>query len=152
MKYINKKEAKYVYINDAKTDYLVTSSGEIYKYKNDYLKQIKTRLDKDGYNVVVLHYNGKSYYRRVARLVANAFIPNPYKLPEVNHKNGHNHSNDDVSNLEWCSHKENINHSWRTGLTGYGEKSSHHKLTKKKVKKLKLLLHNHKSLLNHCRA
>ena len=50
----------------------------------------------------------KNYY--VHRLVAKAFIPNPLNKPEVNHKD-YDRSNNSVSNLEWCTDKENTSYS-----------------------------------------
>lgn len=48
-------------------------------------------------------------------LTAKVFIPNPNNLPEVNHIDG-NPSNCHVSNLEWITHKGNLNHAYANGL------------------------------------
>ena len=66
-------------------------------------------LDKDGYVVIALYKKGKERNFKVHRLVAQAFIPNPLNLPEVNHKKP-NKKNNCVSNLEWCTGLDNIAH------------------------------------------
>ena len=59
--------------------------------------------------------NHKAVNRKVHRLVAIAFIPNPHNHPEVNHINGVR-TDFRVGNLSWVSRKENMQHSWDTGL------------------------------------
>ena len=61
----------------------------------------------DGYIQVNLCYNGKLYKKYVHRLVAEAFIPNPDNLPEVNHLD-EDKTNNSVDNLEWCDRSYNL--------------------------------------------
>lgn len=68
-----------------------------------------------GYSQVVLTKNGKGKNFKVHRLVAFAFIRNPYEFPEVNHINGNKQDNR-VSNLEWVTTSQNVNHAFATGL------------------------------------
>lgn len=76
---------------------------------------LKPSKDKDGYCFVRLHSQGSGYtYFKVHRLVALIFIPNPNNLPCVNHID-FNRSNNIVENLEWCSSKQNYEHSMRAG-------------------------------------
>lgn len=63
-----------------------------------------------GYMSVSLSKNNKIKLQRIHRLVAQAFIPNPDNLIQINHKDG-NKSNNNVENLEWCSCKDNIRHA-----------------------------------------
>lgn len=67
---------------------------------------------QDSYGRVGLNKNGKTTRKYIHRLVAEAFIPNPYNLPEVNHKD-ENKKNNCVENLEWCSRKYNNNYGKR---------------------------------------
>ena len=71
--------------------------------------------DKDGYKHVILSKNGKPKTGWVHRLVAEAFLSNPDKLPVVNHKD-ENPSNNCVENLEWCTNYENAHHAIENGL------------------------------------
>ena len=62
------------------------------------------------------HHSGRKTGVRkyVHRLVAQAFIPNPSNLPQVNHKD-FNKTNNHVGNLEWISRADNIQHSHDNG-------------------------------------
>ncbi|MBO5714318.1 MAG: HNH endonuclease [Clostridia bacterium] len=77
-----------------------------------------------GYMWLRVRPCGKQY--KVHRIVAMAFIPNPEHKPQVNHIDG-NKQNNHVSNLEWATAKENVNHAVKTGLLKplYGDKSAH---------------------------
>lgn len=68
---------------------------------------LKQHLNIDGYLCVLFRVNGKQVNRRVNRIIAQTFIPNPYNLPEVNHKDC-DRINNCVDNLEWCSPEYNV--------------------------------------------
>ena len=70
---------------------------------------LKPYYNKKGYLKVGLSKNGKSHKFRVNRLVAMAFIPNIFDLPQVNHKDG-NKANNSFTNLEWVTDEENKRH------------------------------------------
>jgi ribosomal protein L18 len=72
---------------------------------------LKTGISNTGYERVTL--SGKKY--SVHRLVAQAFIENPYKKKTVNHKDG-NKLHNNKSNLEWNTSLENQVHAIKTGL------------------------------------
>lgn len=102
--------------------YLITGTGQIINEKTN--KKVKPYKNEFGYLIVNVEdpYSGKAKKRRVHRLVAEAYIPNPLGKPEVNHKDGVKFNNR-PSNLEWCSSKENKDHGWATGLyTKRGDK------------------------------
>ena len=73
-----------------------------------------------GYLYVNLCKGGKPKNFFVHRLVALCFIPNPENKPEINHIDGHP-LNNHVSNLEWCTRSENVQHAFDTGLMPQGE-------------------------------
>lgn len=63
-----------------------------------------------GYLKIGLFKEGKCEKHRIHRLVAQAFIPNPDGLSDVNHIDG-NKQNNSVSNLEWVSNRDNVEYS-----------------------------------------
>jgi len=84
-------------------------------------KILSPKKIKTGYFQIALHYNGFTKYFYYHRLVAEAFIPNPDNLLEVNHKDENKHNNFvfinedgtvdlEKSNLEWCDRKYNANY------------------------------------------
>ena len=90
--------------------YVKYSNGRIHLHKGKVLSPVK---DKYGYLVVCLYCNEKQKIIKIHRLVAQAFIPNPNNLPEVNHKD-EDKTNNSVDNLEWCTAKYNSNYGNRT--------------------------------------
>lgn len=71
---------------------------------------IKPFKDRGGYLCVVLTKEGKRYRKKVHRLVAEAFIPNPEGKPEVDHIDTVQ-TNNCVENLRWVTAKENNNNA-----------------------------------------
>ena len=99
--------------------YEVSSYGRVrsldkYDSMNRFLRGRILRLFTDGlgYLRAQLYSNSKRKSFLVHRLVAQAFIPNPDNLPQVNHRD-ENPSNDNVDNLEWCDGKYNVNYGTR---------------------------------------
>lgn len=94
--------------------YLIREDGVVINLANNCpLKPIR---NPNGYLKVSLA-NGDGTSRQVSLhvLVAKHFIPNPYDHLQVNHKDG-DKTNCSVSNLEWVSAQENIEHAFRTRL------------------------------------
>ena len=93
-------------------NYMVSNAGRI-RHVNDNVDH-STR-DNKGYLVTDLYKDGQRFTHRVHRLVAQEFIPNPDNKPCINHIDGNKHNNN-FSNLEWVTKKENCRHAWVNGL------------------------------------
>ena len=111
------KDEEFVDIKDYDGRYKIGNKGTVigvsrskdnrYNNKQWILKQYE---DKNGYMYVTLQKDKKRKTIKVHRLVAEHFIENPNNYPCVNHIDS-NRKNNDVSNLEWVTHKQNIEHA-----------------------------------------
>lgn len=124
--------------------YIVSNMGEVKSLPrkvamNDKGKEIKAFrpgvllkqcVSNSGYKQVRLYRDGVGKPILVHRLVAMAFIPNPWDLPQVNHKD-ENRLNNRVENLEWCSAKYNGSYGERPSK--YMRKVSQYTLSGVKV-------------------
>lgn len=95
--------------------YTIDTEGRVYSHKSK--RFIKGGTLFSGHQTVCLRKNGVAKVRSIHRLVAEAFIPNPGNLPIVHHIDG-NPQNNAVSNLLWCTQKENVHHTIAAGKHG----------------------------------
>jgi hypothetical protein len=89
--------------------YEVSNTGKVRKlYGNK--KELKPELHDKKYYRFSLSLYGIQTHKKTHRLVAEHFIPNPHDKPEINHIDC-DKLNNHVSNIEWCTRKENMEHA-----------------------------------------
>lgn len=102
--------------------YWVSSFGNI---KSNNKEKLIQHINKRGYCLISLCKNKIKKTIRVHRIVAESFIPNINNKPYINHINGIKHDNR-IENLEWCTPKENILHSFKNKLQVVPKGNKHH--------------------------
>lgn len=112
---------------------ITDSSGHVYKHKGRILKPNKIT---NGYLVVYLRKNGKTFALYLHHLVAEAFVPNPENKPIVNHDDG-DKNNCSATNLVWSTYSENNQHAYDTGLKPRGSGFYNAKLTEDQVREIR---------------
>lgn len=124
---------KEIIIDGIQTGFMISENGLVLNKKTNGL--IRSTVNRFGYLKLGFKVNGKYKSFLVHRLVAQAFIPNPDNKRTVNHKDG-NKKNNDVENLEWMTHKENIHHAIDNGLMNphrFGLESARHIYSKETI-------------------
>ena len=99
--------------------YSVSNKGSV---RNNHIDSEVAQFEyHNGYLGVCLYVDGKHYNRRVHRLVAEAFIPCNNCSLQINHKD-ENKKNNSLDNLEWCTHKYNMNSGTVSQRIGNGNR------------------------------
>lgn len=127
-------EWKIIVCNKQVSDYVINTKGVIKKRSsNTILKQTSS----NGYKVVTLRINGKDFKLGVHRILACLFIPIPNHYIEMghnqmtlypNHKDG-DKMNNDLSNIEWTTPRENTIHAFSNGLADISMRQNSHLAT-----------------------
>lgn len=107
------------YVNIPHFDgYMINKHGSVIRIycNNTKWKEIKGFINVHGYVKVGLRKNNKTYHKSIHRLVAEIFIPNPYKYDIINHID-ENKTNNDYTNLEWCTVQ--YNNTYKTANNKY---------------------------------
>ena len=130
-------------------DYAVSNLGNVMNIKTGRI--LKPGFSTDGYLLVVLSKNGERKTYRVHRLVASAFIPNPFNYPQVNHKD-EDKTNNCVNNLEWCTAQYNSEYSLAKQVGQYDLKGNLIKTWKSAYEIERCLGFNRSSISDCCRG
>lgn len=129
-------------IKDYEGLYQVSNLGNVRSLKRISIKndgvaqQLKERIlqpinDRYGYMFINLYKGGKPKVKYIHRLVGITLINNPKDKPQINHKDG-NRRNNNITNLEWVSSRENNSHSFKNKKTSSKYTGvSYHKSNKK---------------------
>ena len=102
-------------------------------------KILNPAADSYGYKVVSIRFADKLFTKKVHRLVAEAFLENERNFDQVNHIDG-DKANNILSNLEWCTAKQNSVHKCKALGIGVGASNGRAKLTDDNVMKIDEML------------
>lgn len=103
-------------------NYVLSKCGKVYSLKTNKLR--KFNINNKGYKMLSIKDRTNKIYKNISvhRFMAMTFLKNENNYKVVNHKDG-DKNNNNISNLEWCTQKENINHSWANGMSKYSKKN-----------------------------
>lgn len=119
--------------------YKVSNLGNVKSLLGKKERILKSLNHTEGYYKVILYKENIAKNKCIHRLVAEAFIDNPQNKKDINHKDGNKHNNN-VSNLEWCTRKENVIHAWKLGLAKVTirQKENYKRMVKIRTKKMSI--------------
>ena len=101
----------------------ISTNGKI--RRKDSIKLLKTYIHKNGYEIICVSLGSRNKKKmfKIHRAVACTYLGNEKNLPEINHKDGIK-TNNDISNLEWCTRKQNIHHAIKLGVFYFPENTT----------------------------
>ncbi len=117
------------------THYLVSDDGRVY---NETTKNEISIIYSNRYEKVKLQLKNKTHTKAVHRLVAETFLEKVEGKNEVNHIDG-DRRNNNVNNLEWVTHLENMQHASMLRLMSSGSTHLSAKLSEKDVADIRIL-------------
>ena len=103
-------------------NYHITKEGDVFNLKTG--RKMKPVLRDDGYIVFCLSNNSKQKVLKQHRMLAIAYLPNPDGKPHINHIDS-DRSNNELSNLEWVTHRENMLHARENGRMKFRQPVPH---------------------------
>lgn len=120
-------------------------------------KPLKPCDNGNGYLRVSLHKDGikrKTYTKYIHRLLAESFIPNPNNYNEIDHIDN-NKQNNNIDNLKWCSHKQNMNNEmtklkWKGNHKKVQCYNSNHSYQFNDIKEASIFFKVAKSAISNC--
>ena len=89
-------------------NYEVSNLGNVRNNKTG--RVLKLQIDTHGYYRVSLCKDGKPFNKKIHKLVAEYFIPNPFNKLCIDHVDN-NRLNNNVNNLRWVTSQENCMNS-----------------------------------------
>jgi HNH endonuclease len=119
--------------------YACTEDGKIWSYPkmwNIWNKWLSQSL-KNWYFVVCIRKNVKNQVKKVHRLVALTYLPNPNNYPVVRHLDN-NKKNNHVSNLEWCTYSTNLQQAYDDGLCPVTERQRESARNASRIRSLRI--------------
>ena len=128
-------------------NYSVSNFGRVRNNKTN--KIVKGSINSEGYLNLDYRLDGTRHYKKIHRLIAVAFIPNPEDKPLIDHIDN-NRTNNNAYNLRWCTSSENqqnrcVNYNNSTGTKGvYFRKDA--KDTEDNLNWRAMIMHNGKSI------
>jgi len=102
--------------NNYSTETIMRGKKSVFKYKERPMSTFVKATESRGYKGkerVYVKLGKKQLF--LHRIIGRAFVPGYFEGACINHLDG-DPLNNDVSNLEWCTHKENLQHAWDNGF------------------------------------